>query len=76
MRALSVGVLFGFCNILDIVKSHIVKTTITILSQTVAAPRIYWSRRREFQTGVDLFLPLNEHHAAQYHEHRENYRIK
>ncbi len=34
MRALSVGVLFGFCNILDNVKSHIVKTTITILSQT------------------------------------------
>ncbi len=34
MRALSVGVLSGFCNILDNVKSHIVKTTIKILSQT------------------------------------------
>ncbi len=37
----SVGVLFGFCKILDIVKLHIVKTTITILSQTIyiAHPR-------------------------------------
>ncbi len=34
LHALSVGVLFVFCNILDNVKSHIVKTTITILSQT------------------------------------------
>ncbi len=33
MRALSVGVWFGSCNILENVKSHIVKTTITILSQ-------------------------------------------
>ncbi len=33
MRAL--GDLFGFCKILDIVKLHIVKTTITILSQTI-----------------------------------------
>ncbi len=34
MRTLSVGVLSCFCNILDNVKSHIVKTTIKILSQT------------------------------------------
>ncbi len=27
--------LFGFCKILDIVKLHIIKTTITILSQTI-----------------------------------------
>ncbi len=31
----SVGVLFDLCKILDIVKLHIVKTTITILSQTI-----------------------------------------
>ncbi len=35
MRALSVGILFGVCNILDNVKSHIVKKTITMLSQTL-----------------------------------------
>ncbi len=36
MRALrNVAVLLGFCKILDIVKLHIVKTTITILSQTI-----------------------------------------
>ncbi len=36
MSALSVGgFYFVFCNILDNVKSHIVKTTITILSQTI-----------------------------------------
>ncbi len=29
------GVLFVFCKILDIVKLHIVKTTITIISQTI-----------------------------------------
>ncbi len=35
MRALRyVAVLLGFCKILDIVKLNIVKTTITILSQT------------------------------------------
>ncbi len=32
MRAFCRGVLFGFCKILDIVKLHIVKTTITIIS--------------------------------------------
>ncbi len=31
----SVGVLSGFCKIHDIVKLHIVKTTLTILSQTI-----------------------------------------
>ncbi len=36
MRALrNIAVLLGFCKILDIVKLHIVKTTITILSQTI-----------------------------------------
>ncbi len=36
MHALhNVAVLFGFCKILNIVKLHIVKTTITILSQTI-----------------------------------------
>ncbi len=31
----SVGVLFAFRDILDNIKSHIVETTITILSQTI-----------------------------------------
>ncbi len=35
VRVHSVGVLFGFCKILDNVKLHIVKTTITILSQMI-----------------------------------------
>ncbi len=43
MRALrNVGVLLGFCKILDIVKLHIVKTTTTILSQTIYIAHPYF----------------------------------
>ncbi len=38
----NVAVLFGFCKILDIVKLHIVKTTITILSQTIYIAHPYY----------------------------------
>ncbi len=53
MRALCRGVLNGFCKILDNVKWHVVKTTITILSQT-----IYIAHLLRKISMISLFLHL------------------
>ncbi len=52
----SVGVLSVFCKIHDIVKLHIVKTTLTILSQTIYIAHPYHTHTHTHQLNYALLL--------------------
>ncbi len=65
---LSVGVSLVFCKILDIVKLHIVKTTITIISQTTYIAHPYFTPPRAlFMMDGCTFLGLKISTAIHCH---------
>ncbi len=70
MGALSVGVLFGFCNILDNVKSYIIKTTITIL---IADPDVSILKIKGLNYGGrESSTATSENTCKQKKHHQEN----
>ncbi len=66
----SVGVLSGFCKIHDIVKLHIVKTTLTILSQTIYIAHPYHTHTHT-HTWAELCTATNA--TTHVHKFTHNY---